>query len=66
MDRQELRYDHISKIFSPVRNNQNPTGCSRLYDSVIYSDFFRQVVCETFSLSKSSLRAALLRVSEKV
>lgn len=72
MDRQEFKYDHISKMFFPVKNpesywlqvhNSKRRGND---DSVIHSNFFSQDVCETCSLSKSLLRAALLRVSEKV
>lgn len=46
---------------------QNPTGCSytttkEVDGSVIYNNFFSQDVCDTCSLSKSLLKAALLRV----
>lgn len=72
MDRQEFKYDHVSKIFFAVKkpesywlqlHNSKRRGND---DSVIYNNFFSQDVCDTCSLSKSLLKDALLRVSEKV
>lgn len=55
------------------KRKQNPTGFSNTTvkgggndDSVIYSNYFSQEMCEMCTFSKGLLRAALLRVSAKI